>query len=80
MNDNTTASRQFEAWVAVDNHGRVHVAWTDYRDGGQNENTGTPALPIRPKVSKRTPGDGWGTAAARRTSSANYKGITSAGA
>ena len=37
VNDNTAASRQFESWVAVDNHGRVHVAWTDYRDGGQNE-------------------------------------------
>jgi len=37
VNDNTTASRQFESWVAVDNYGRVHVAWTDYRDGGNNE-------------------------------------------
>jgi Neuraminidase (sialidase) len=37
VNDNTAKSRQFESWVAVDNHGRVHVAWTDYRDGGQNE-------------------------------------------
>ena len=37
VNDNTAASRQFESWVAVDNYGRVHVAWTDYRNGGQNE-------------------------------------------
>ena len=37
VNDNTTASRQFESWVAVDKYGRVHVAWTDYRDGGNNE-------------------------------------------
>jgi Neuraminidase (sialidase) len=37
VNDNPTASRQFESWVAVDNYGRVHVAWTDLRDGGQNE-------------------------------------------
>jgi hypothetical protein len=37
VNDNKTMSRQFESWVAVDNYGRVHVAWTDYRDGGQNE-------------------------------------------
>jgi hypothetical protein len=37
VNDNKTASRQFESWVAVDKYGRVHVAWTDYRDGGQNE-------------------------------------------
>jgi hypothetical protein len=37
VNDNTTKSRQFESWVAVDTFGRVHVAWTDYRDGGQNE-------------------------------------------
>jgi hypothetical protein len=37
VNDNKTASRQFESWVAVDNYGRVHVAWTDYRDAGNNE-------------------------------------------
>ncbi len=37
VNDNTSPSRQFESWVAVDEYGRVHVAWTDYRDGGQNE-------------------------------------------
>jgi hypothetical protein len=37
VNDNTNASRQFESWVAVDNYGRVHVAWTDYRNGGMNE-------------------------------------------
>jgi hypothetical protein len=37
VNDNSTASRQFQPWVAVDNYGRVHVAWTDLRDGGQNE-------------------------------------------
>jgi hypothetical protein len=37
VNDNTATSRQFESWVAVDKYGRVHVAWTDYRDGGNNE-------------------------------------------
>lgn len=37
VNDNTSASRQFESWVAVDAHGRVHVAWTDFRNRGQNE-------------------------------------------
>ena len=37
VNDNPTASRQFEPWVAVDKYGRVHVAWTDFRNGGQNE-------------------------------------------
>ena len=37
VNDNTNASRQFESWVAVDNHGRVHVAWTDFRNNNQNE-------------------------------------------
>jgi hypothetical protein len=36
VNDNETRSRQFEPWVAVDRHGRVHVAWTDFRNG-QNE-------------------------------------------
>ena len=37
VNDNKTASRQFQSWVAVDSYGRVHVAWTDLRDNGQNE-------------------------------------------
>jgi len=37
VNDNTAASRQFQSWVGVDAHGRVHVAWTDLRDGGNNE-------------------------------------------
>jgi hypothetical protein len=33
VNDNKTPSRQFESWVAVDEFGRVHVAWTDFRNG-----------------------------------------------
>jgi hypothetical protein len=33
VNDNTTASRQFQSWVAVDPCNRVHVAWTDLRNG-----------------------------------------------
>jgi hypothetical protein len=36
VNDNTTRSRQFEPWVGVDTYGRVHVAWTDYRNDGDN--------------------------------------------
>ena len=36
VNDNTTASRQFQPWVAVDRYGGVHVVWTDLRDGGMN--------------------------------------------
>jgi hypothetical protein len=36
VNDNTTASRQFQPWVAVDHFGGVHVAWTDLRDNGAN--------------------------------------------
>ncbi len=37
VNDNTTNSRQFQPWVAVDAHGRVHMAWTDLRDDGLNK-------------------------------------------
>jgi hypothetical protein len=33
VNDNTTASRQFQSWVAVDACQRVHVVWTDLRNG-----------------------------------------------
>ncbi len=36
VNDNTAKSRQMQSWVAVDRCGRVHVAWTDLRNG-QNE-------------------------------------------
>jgi len=36
VNDNQQASRQFQPWAAVDTTGRVHVAWTDLRNGGMN--------------------------------------------
>jgi hypothetical protein len=36
VNDNQNPSRQFQSWVAVDGCGRVHLVWTDLRNG-QNE-------------------------------------------
>jgi hypothetical protein len=36
VNDNTSASRQFQSWVAVDKYGAVHVTWTDLRNNGEN--------------------------------------------
>jgi hypothetical protein len=36
VNDNTSPSRQFEPWVAVDAQGWVHVAWTDFRNGNND--------------------------------------------
>jgi hypothetical protein len=36
VNDNTTPSRQFQSWAAVDKYGAVHVVWTDLRDDGKN--------------------------------------------
>jgi hypothetical protein len=36
VNDNTTPSRQFQPWVAVDRYGAVHAVWTDLRDNGAN--------------------------------------------
>lgn len=36
VNDNESRARNFEPWVAVDSYGRVHVAWTDYRNNGEN--------------------------------------------
>jgi Neuraminidase (sialidase) len=33
VNDNKTKSRQFQPWVAVDAIGRMHVTWTDARNG-----------------------------------------------
>ena len=32
-NDNKTASRQWQAWVAVDSYGRMHLVWSDTRNG-----------------------------------------------
>lgn len=37
VNDNTDNSRQFQSWVAVDAHNRVHLAWTDLREDGLNK-------------------------------------------
>ena len=33
VNDNTSAACNLQAWAAVDARGRVHVAWTDARNG-----------------------------------------------
>ncbi len=33
VNDNTAPARQFQSWVAVDACNRVHVGWTDLRNG-----------------------------------------------
>jgi hypothetical protein len=33
VNDNATKSRQLQSWVGVDRCNRVHVAWTDLRNG-----------------------------------------------
>ena len=35
-NDNESSSRQFQPWVAVDRHGRVHAVWTDQRNDNQD--------------------------------------------
>jgi hypothetical protein len=32
VNDDDGSARQMQPWVAVDTHGRVHVAWTDMRN------------------------------------------------
>jgi hypothetical protein len=53
VNDNKTKSRQFQSWVAVDHCGRVHVAWTDLRNG-KNEvwyaRSADPTLGFEPNV------------------------------
>jgi hypothetical protein len=78
VNDNPTASRQFESWVAVDNYGRVHVAWTDLRDGGQNETfyarSADPTVGFEPNIQVT---DGRGTA--NTDFLGDYKGIAVSG-
>jgi hypothetical protein len=73
VNDNTNTSRQFESWVAVDEFGRVHVAWTDLRNG-QNETWYTrsadPAAGFEPNLQIT---DGRGSAATDFLG--DYKGI-----
>ena len=79
VNDNKTKSRQFESWVAVDNYGRVHVAWTDFRDGGQNETwyarSSDPSMGFEPNVQVT---DGHGSGATDFLG--DYKGIVVQGA
>jgi hypothetical protein len=54
VNDNTAASRQFQSWAAVDAAGRVHVAWTDLRNGGQNSTyyalSANPTMGFEPNI------------------------------
>jgi hypothetical protein len=73
VNDNTNASRQMESWVAVDDFGRVHVAWTDLRNG-QNETwyarSSDPAAGFEPNLQVT---DGRGSAATDFLG--DYKGI-----
>jgi hypothetical protein len=74
VNDNKTASRQFQSWVAVDTYGRVHVAWTDLRDSGQNETwyarSADPSAGFEPNLQVT---DGRGSAATDFLG--DYKGI-----
>jgi hypothetical protein len=74
VNDNKTKSRQFEPWVAVDATGRVHVAWTDYRDSGNNETwytrSSNPAAGFEPNIQVT---DGHGSGATDFLG--DYKGI-----
>lgn len=79
VNDNKTASRQFESWVAVDAYGRVHVAWTDFRNGGQNETwyarSADPTKGFEPNIQVT---DGRGTG--KTDFLGDYKGIVVQGA
>jgi hypothetical protein len=79
VNDNKTASRQFESWVAVDSFGRVHVAWTDFRNGGQNETwyarSSDPTKGFEPNIQVT---DGRGTG--KTDFLGDYKGIVVQGA
>jgi hypothetical protein len=73
VNDNTNATRQFESWVAVDEFGRVHVAWTDLRNA-QNETwyarSADPAAGFEPNLQVT---DGRGSASGSFLG--DYKGI-----
>jgi len=73
VNDNATKSRQIQSWVAVDACGRVHVAWTDLRNG-QNEvwyaRSADPTKGFEPNLQVT---DGRGSAAADFLG--DYKGL-----
>jgi len=78
VNDNTQNSRQFQSWVAVDAHGRVHVAWTDLRDDGLNKTyyarSSDPRQGFEPSLEVT---DGRGTA--QTDFIGDYKGIVISG-
>ena len=77
VNDNTMPSRQFQAWVGVDSCNRVHVAWTDLRDG-KNEiwyaRSADPTQGFEPNIQVT---DGSGTAATDFVG--DFKGVSISG-
>jgi hypothetical protein len=77
VNDNATPSRQFQSWVAVDSCQRVHVAWTDLRNG-TNETwyarSADPTQGFEPNIQVT---DGSGTAASDFVG--DYKGLAVSG-
>jgi hypothetical protein len=73
VNDNATKSRQLQSWVGVDRCNRVHVAWTDLRNG-KNEvwyaRAADPTQGFEPNVQVT---DGSGTA--NRDFIGDFKGV-----
>ena len=77
VNDNTNASRQFESWVAVDACGRVHVAWTDLRNGMNETWYARSADPTKGFEANMQITDGRGSA--NTSFLGDYKGIVVSG-
>jgi hypothetical protein len=77
VNDNTNASRQFESWVAVDACGRVHVAWTDLRNGMNETWYARSADPTKGFEANMQITDGRGSASTSFLG--DYKGIVVSG-
>ena len=75
VNDNTSASRQFESWVAVDNYGRVHVAWTDFRNGKNDTYYARSADPTKGFEANVKVNDATGGATNATDFLGDYKGI-----
>lgn len=73
VNDNATKSRQFQSWVGVDQCNRVHVAWTDLRNGKNEVWYARSADPTQGFEANVQVTDGSGTAA--RDFLGDFKGV-----
>jgi len=76
VNDNPTGACAIQPWATVDNHGRVHVAWTDTRSGKNDTYYARSANPLQGFEKNVKVNDGGGSVSGFL---GDYKGIAISG-